>query len=100
MTFSNLISENISLIEAITFSCFALVNPRFASDSMLAEKKWSQLVFHACGPLITISVIISGFFAGSLPAMLIGLIASLFTVWKLVNHLTEQRATISEPSLD
>ncbi|MFN8732671.1 MAG: hypothetical protein ACK5ZD_05870 [Hyphomonadaceae bacterium] len=100
MTFSNLIAENISLIEAIAFSCFAVVTPRFASDPMLAEKKWSQLVFHACGPFITISVIISGFFAGSLPAMLIGLIASLFTVWKLVNHLKEQSTTISEPALD
>ncbi|MFN5268805.1 MAG: hypothetical protein ACK5DN_01480 [Hyphomonadaceae bacterium] len=99
MTFSNLISENISLIEAITFSGFAVATS-CASDSMLAEKKWYQLVFHACGPLITISVIISGFFAGSLPAMLIGLIASLFTVWKLVNHLKEQSTTISEPALD
>lgn len=100
MTSIRFISENLALIDAITFSCLGVVNAYFANAPMFAEKKWSQLCLRVCGLGITISVIISGFAAGSLAALLLGLISSLFVIWKLVDHQKEQRTNISKPSLD
>ena len=100
MTITEFIFENLALIEAITFSCLGAANAYFASASMFAEKKWSQLCLRVCGLGITISVIVSGFAAGSLAAMLLGLTSSLFVIWKLVNHPREQRTNILKPSLD